>query len=354
MDFALGERLRGLSGPVLVTGHTGFKGTWLTFLLERLDVPVVGISLLPTSKSLFDRTNRTGKIPEIFADIRDSDLVLKCIEEFKPSAIIHMAAQPIVLESYKTPRETFATNVLGTANILDAAFKVASVEAIGVVTTDKVYRNDNTGRAFIETDPLAGKDPYSASKVGAEAAVAAWQHISKVFGGPSVISLRAGNVIGGGDWAPDRLLPDLIRGFISRTSTVVRNPESTRPWQHALDPLRGYLMAIEYLLEGKFLPALNFGPDSRSLTVGEVARIGAEVWPKETEIEFATDAVESQSEAKSLQLNSTLAKETLGWKMAWSQPESVRATVKWWNEVSNNSVDPKEACSSDIEFLLQE
>jgi CDP-glucose 4,6-dehydratase len=352
MNSALGERLRGLPGPFLVTGHTGFKGTWLTFLLERLNIPVVGFSRFPTGKSLFERANRRGMIREVFGDIRDSDLVLKCIEEFEPSVIIHLAAQPIVLESYRIPRETFSTNVLGTANILDAAFKVASVMAIGVVTTDKVYRNDNTGRAFIETDPLAGKDPYSASKVGAEAAVAAWQHIAQLSGGPLVISLRAGNVIGGGDWAPDRLLPDLIRGFISSTPTVVRNEESTRPWQHVLDPLRGYLMAIEFLLTGRYLPALNFGPDSESLTVGGVARISAEMWPGGAKIGFITDPSESHTEAKSLQLNSSLAKESLGWKMAWSQAESVRATVKWWDEVINNSVDPQKACFSDIEFLL--
>ena len=215
MELMLGKRLRELPGPILITGHTGFKGTWLTFLLERLNVPVIGLSLEPEKDSLFDRAKRTGVIPEAFIDIREFHAISRFISEHQPSAVIHMAAQPLVLQSYKTPRETFETNVMGTANVLDAAFKTNSVEAVVVVTTDKVYRNDNSGQSFVETDPLAGKDPYSASKVGTESVVAAWQQIAKISGGPKVISVRAGNVIGGGDWAEDRLMPDLIRGLVS-------------------------------------------------------------------------------------------------------------------------------------------
>ena len=183
MDYPLGQHLRELPGPLLLTGHTGFKGTWMTFLLEHLNVPVVGYSLPAEKDSLYDRAERTGAIPEALADIRDYDALEQFIDLHKPSTIIHMAAQPLVLKSYESPRETFDMNIMGTVNLLDIAFKKDFVKAIIVVTTDKVYRNDNSGKAFVETDPLEGKDPYSASKVGTEAVVAAWQQIAKVSGG---------------------------------------------------------------------------------------------------------------------------------------------------------------------------
>ena len=183
MHYPLGKRLRELPGPSLLTGHTGFKGTWMTFLLEDLNIPVVGFSLPAEKDSLYDRAEREGVIPEVYADIRDYEALERFMDIHKPSTIIHMAAEPLVLKSYESPRETFDVNVMGTVNVLDIAFKKEFVKAIVVVTTDKVYRNDNSGRAFIETDSLEGKDPYSASKVGTEAVVAAWQQISKVSGG---------------------------------------------------------------------------------------------------------------------------------------------------------------------------
>ena len=352
MDLKLGNSLRSLSGPIMVTGHTGFKGTWLTLLLERLSVPVVGLSLAPESGSLFDRANRKGAIPESFSDIRELDSLQEFMAQHQPSALIHMAAQPLVLESYRNPRETFSTNVQGTVNVLDSAFSTKSVKAVAVVTTDKVYRNDNSGRAFVESDPLAGKDPYSASKVGTETAVAAWQQISKMSGGPKVISLRAGNVIGGGDWAADRLLPDLIRGFESGVVTKVRNPESTRPWQHVLDPLRGYIMALEAVLDGEDFKALNFGPDTESLTVREIVEIAENEWPHAMNIEISQSPIDPDAEAIALQLNSSSARELLSWEPLWSQSDSVRATINWWDQVLNRSVDPLEACSTDIDFML--
>lgn len=352
MDLALGKRLRELPGPILVTGHTGFKGTWLTLLLQRLDVPVIGLSLAPEPDSLFARAHRTGAIRESFIDIRDFQAVHKFVEVQRPAAIIHMAAQPIVLESYQTPRETFETNVMGTVNLLDSAFKSDSVEALVVVTTDKVYRNDNSGGAFTESDALAGKDPYSASKVGTESAVAAWQQIWKVSGGPKVIAVRAGNVIGGGDWAENRLLPDLIRGFARGAAITIRNPESTRPWQHVLDPLHGYLLALEDLLVGGSFQALNFGPDSRSLSVQEVVTQSQKCWPSPTSIEFAGGTSDANVESMALQLDSTRARESLGWKPVWSQSESIVSTIEWWDKVLNKSVNPVDACQTDIDFLL--
>lgn len=352
MDSGLGDRLRKLTGPILITGHTGFKGTWLTLLLERLEIPVVGLSLAPEPESLFDRANRTGRISESFADIRDFVTVDRFLKMHRPSAIFHMAAQPLVLESYKTPRETFETNVMGTANILDAAFKLNSVEAIVVVTTDKVYRNDNSGRPFIESDPLAGKDPYSASKAGTEAVVAAWQQISKISGGPNIVAARAGNVIGGGDWAENRLIPDLIRGFANGSKVIVRSPESTRPWQHVLDPLHGYVMALEAILKGDSTPAINFGPDASSLSVREVVDICRKTWPTKAEVAFSQDPSSDNLEAASLQLDSGFARKTLGWESYWSQEASITSTMFWWDKVLNKSTKPEDACQSDIEILL--
>ena len=349
MDLAVGEQLRKLPGPVLITGHTGFKGTWLTLLLQQLNVSVIGLSLAPEKDSLFDRADRTGLIPEACLDVRDAEGVADFFTKFQPSAVIHMAAQPLVLESYVTPRETFETNVMGTVNVLNAALKTTSVSAVVIVTTDKVYRNENTGAAFKESDPLEGKDPYSASKVGAEAAVAAWQQIAKVQGGPKVISVRAGNVIGGGDWSLDRLVPDLVRGLISGEMVQVRNPESTRPWQHVLDPLHGYVMALEALLSGQELVSLNFGPSEKSMSVREICQhVSLEKrFPGGLKIQYQNNS--NGKESKYLGLDSSQAGKSINWKQRWSQKEALNLTLDWWSEylLQNNRVS--EICNSQIQ-----
>jgi CDP-glucose 4,6-dehydratase len=352
MDLMLGARLRGLPGPILVTGHTGFKGTWLTFLLECLQVPVIGFSLPPETDSLFDRAKRTGSIPEEFADIRDLEAVSRYITKYKPSAIIHMAAQPLVLESYKTPRDTFETNVMGTVNVLDSAFKTKSVEAVVVVTTDKVYQNNNSSRTFVETDPLMGKDPYSASKVGTESVVAAWRQIANVSGGPKLISVRAGNVIGGGDWAENRLVPDLVRGLISGNPIHIRNPGSTRPWQHVLDPLRGYLLALNAILGEAEFSSLNFGPAGKSLTVKKVAEIAVDNWPNKAKIIFHNETIKDAREAVNLQLDSSAARRSLNWDTYWNQEQAVRDTFQWWHQLINERANISEICSESIAFML--
>ena len=351
MEFPLGKRLRELPGPLLLTGHTGFKGTWMTFLLEHLNVPVVGFSLPPEKDSLNDRAERIRVIPEVFGDIRDYEALENFIDLHKPSTIIHMAAQPLVLKSYESPRETFDVNVMGTVNLLDIAFKKNHVKAIIVVTTDKVYRNDNSGRPFIESDPLEGKDPYSASKVGTEAVVAAWQQISRVSGGPSLVSVRAGNVIGGGDFAENRIIPDLIRGVMTGTPVEIRNPESTRPWQHVLDPCKGYLMAIENLLIKNGPSHLNFGPFSKSLQVTELVQIAKSVLIDLEPNVLKSIPIES-IEAKSLDLDSTQAREILRWDPLWSQEESVRRTFIWWSKFLNGSKSAMELCKEEVsEFM---
>jgi CDP-glucose 4,6-dehydratase len=348
MDLKLGEQLRALPGPVLITGHTGFKGTWLTFLLEHLGVATVGYSLAPEKDSLYDRAKLTDKIPEIYADIREAETFRKFLATHKPSAIIHMAAQPLVLQSYKTPKETFDVNVMGTVNVLNEAFAAEFVQAVIVVTTDKVYRNDNSGRAFVETDPLEGKDPYSASKVGTEAAISAWQQIQKVSGGPVVVSVRAGNVIGGGDWAENRLIPDLVRGFISGEPIEIRSPESTRPWQHVLEPLVGYLMTLNYVLGGGTISSINFAPNGESLTVREVVNIAQESWETETDLRFVENNDKSQLESLRLELNTDYSKRIFPQLRKIDQMFAVRQSILWWKNVNRQDSSPREECFRNI------
>ena len=354
MEISLGQRLRELPGPLLLTGHSGFKGAWMTLLLEHLSVPVIGYSLEPEKYSLFDRANRIGSIPEKFADIRDYEELESFVDLHRPSTIIHMAAQPLVLKSYKNPRETFDVNVMGTVNVLDIAFKKDFIKAIVIVTTDKVYRNDNSGRLFIESDPLEGKDPYSASKVGAEAVVAAWQQISRTSGGPKVVSVRAGNVIGGGDFAENRIIPDLIRGIVAGKTVEIRSPNSTRPWQHVLDPLHGYVKALESLISGKEILSLNFGPTDKSLNVSELVKIGVKHFPILSKLTNNDGKQETHLESISLGLNPEKSITELHWQPKWNQVESISKTFIWWKKILEENSNPKAVCIQNInEFLDQ-
>jgi CDP-glucose 4,6-dehydratase len=353
MENPLGQRLRELPGPLLLTGHTGFKGTWMTFLLEHLNVPVVGYSLPAERDSLFDRAERTGVIPEAFADIRDYETLESFIDLHKPSTIIHMAAQPLVLKSYESPRETFDVNVMGTVNVLDVAFKKKFVQAVIVVTTDKVYKNNQKARPFLETDPLEGKDPYSASKVGTEAVVAAWQQIAKVSGGPKILSVRAGNVIGGGDFASARLLPDVIRSIYFDKPIDIRNPESTRPWQYVLDPLRGYLLAMEHTLDFSGLRSLNFGPNEHAITVGEVLNIAQkQLQYGQAQLKYELGSIaksgEVRLESTYLDLDSNEALKLLNWRPVYSQTESIERTLSWWRQVIIEKSSARDVTKTEI------
>ena len=352
MENPLGQGLRELPGPLLLTGHTGFKGTWMTFLLEYLNLSVVGFSLPAEKDSLFDRSGRTGAIPELLADIRDYKTLENFIDEKKPSTIIHMAAQPLVLQSYENPRETFDINVMGTVNVLDIAFKKDFVEAIVVVTTDKVYRNYSTGRDFIETDPLEGKDPYSASKVGTEAVVTAWQQIQQLTGGPKVVSARAGNVIGGGDFAEHRIVPDLIRFLMGQSEIGIRNPYSSRPWQHVIEPLVGYIRYLEHVLGGSQIKNLNFGPYGPPLSVKELIEIGSRVFPNLTEISIANQNLNPFRESHSLSLGIDLSKNAINWTPKWEQEEAILKTFEWWRKYFKDQNTLKNLCCSDIKDYM--
>jgi len=348
MENPLGQRLRELPGPLLLTGHTGFKGTWMTLLLEHLGVAVVGYSLPAEKDSLFDRAERSGAIPEIFDDIRNQEALERFIDDNRPSTIIHMAAQPLVLNSYKNPRETFDVNVMGTVNILDIAFRKPYIKAIIVVTTDKVYSNDNTGRRLVETDPLGGKDPYSSSKVGTEAAVSSWQQIARVYGGPRIVSVRAGNVIGGGDFAENRIIPDLIRGVINGEPIEIRNPKNIRPWQHVLDPIVGYLTLVEELLAGKEVLSLNFGPRTGGISVKDVTKIGEGIFPVLRKlIHFKLDG-EENLEASHLEISSEKSYEVLNWEPKWESQRAIEMTFKWWKNNLERETSPIQLCKSEI------
>ena len=333
----VGDDLKKLNGPIFITGHTGFKGSWLSLLLNHLGIEHFGYSLEAEEDSLYNRANLERVSRGVVGDIRDLENLSKVIKDVTPSVIIHLAAQPLVLKSYQDPLETFQTNCMGTANVLKTAFETPSVEIVLVITTDKVYRNNNSGRRFVESDPLEGRDPYSASKVAAEAVCAAWQQISKISGGPKILVARAGNVIGGGDFAKNRLIPDIIRAVSLGHPIKIRNPLATRPWQHVLDPLVGYLKYIEYgLVSPDAEPSLNFGPLEPSLQVNAVLEIAKEHFQNTLRVEYGI--CESEVESKSLELDSRLATQKLNWQPNWNQERAISESFLWWKAVIR---DPK-------------
>ena len=350
MSKGLISHLKESGSSVLLTGHTGFKGTWLTLLLERLGIEVFGYSLEPDKSSLYCRLGRTGKVIEVFDDIRNYNKLKEFMSKVQPTFVIHMAAQPLVLESYDRPKETFDVNVMGTINLLEISRIVESIKIVGVVTTDKVYKNTGSGRRFIESDQLEGSDPYSASKVATESAIKAWSAIKSTGNNPRIVSLRAGNVIGGGDLANNRLIPDIIKGFQLGKKVEIRNSMSTRPWQHVLDPLFGYLAAIEHALHDDSARAFNFGPSEGSLSVGKVVDIASKIL--NVEFDLIDNGLPLKYESKFLDLDSSLAREQLGWSPSWSQEEAITSTINWWQKVLVQKGDPYTLCLEDIEKRL--
>ena len=346
--------IRKIEGPIFITGHSGFKGTWLTLLLEELGIVAVGFSLPPLKQSLYQRAERLGRIPEVFGDIRDLDLLREAFEKYKPVHVIHLAAEPLVLKSYATPMLTFETNVLGTANVLEVATYSDTVRTVACITTDKVYANDNSNRRFLEGDPLRGKDPYSASKVASESVIDAWRNLAPLRNNARVLSFRSGNVIGGGDYSENRLMPDIIRNIFEKKPLTIRNLEATRPWQHVLDPLIGYLSAMEYScsVTNKHVEAFNFGPSEESLSVREVLRICKESKP-ELNLSLFEEANAGSYEAIVLQLNSTRANSILGWKPQVTQEEAVISTLAWWEKHLNLGASAEKLCKDEIQKLLR-
>ena len=328
----------------LITGHTGFKGAWLTLILRERGHLVSGISLPPEAGSLFERAN-VGKFLEndIHCDIRHLKNLTSHFERINPDVVIHLAAQPLVRESYKNPIETFETNVMGTVNVLKASQQLKQLKAQLIVTTDKVYKNIIKSSGFVETEPLGGQDPYSASKAMADIATQSW--LSSFENSPSAIA-RAGNVLGGGDVCADRLIPDLINSYSTGITPKLRAPNSVRPWQHVLDCLNGYLMLVNAVIEKNVDGAWNFGPDEdQSKTVAEVADIAAKVWGVEKAWE--NDLGQHPHEASTLILNSNKARTELGWSDKLSFEETVEWTTSWYKNV-DAGMDPLEETLKNI------
>lgn len=339
----------------MITGHTGFKGVWLSLLLDKMGIDSIGFSLPPESGALYSRINQERKTPGEFADIRNRDALNLFMEKYNPVAVIHLAAQPLVLNSYREPVRTFETNLMGTVNVLQAASEISSVKAVILATTDKVYENNENGKFFKESDPLRGKDPYSASKVAAEAAVDAWREISKLNAGPKITAVRAGNVIGGGDWAENRLLPDLIRSFSNSEPLIVRNPNSIRPWQHVLDPLFGYLAVLSRALEEDDfdIRAVNFSPKEFGLSVREVIEVAKQSWGLSTSVNFIQEKSSHKKESEVLNLNADYAREKFGWNPHWSQEDAIRSTISWWRDHLLNEIDADILCRRNIDEILE-
>ena len=313
---------------ILVTGHTGFKGSWLLSILRELDCEIFGYSLPPEENSLSQLLIPLEKDHEVLGDIRNLDLVHSSLKSFAPDVIFHLAAQPLVSESYKDPLSTFSTNVMGTANLLEAGLDIPNLQAFIAITTDKVYKNLEKGLAFSESDPLGGEDPYSASKSATEMAVTAWRYFYGLEN-KQLISVRAGNVIGAGDRARNRLLPDLILKARDNQSIEIRNPESTRPWQHVLEPLFGYMIVAEQILLGRKLSeSFNFGPQLDShLTVGKVADLVCSELNFSAGWKYVPDGL-GIPESRLLHLNSDRALKELKWQSHLSASEAIRWTLE--------------------------
>jgi CDP-glucose 4,6-dehydratase len=336
---------------VLITGHTGFKGSWLSLMLNELGAEVAGLALdPPTSPSLFEQARIAGLFKrDIRGDVTDPTTVLSALAEENPEIVFHLAAQPLVRDSYAKPVNTFLTNVMGTVNVLEACRQSEGVTAVVVVTTDKVYENKEWYWGYRETDALGGRDPYSASKACAEIVTASYRS-SFTFGSSGALgTARAGNVIGGGDWARDRLIPDCIRAFREGHEVVIRYPESIRPWQHVLDCLHGYVLLAESLAQqgAKFAEAFNFGPGVEDLVpVGNVVEVACRLWgPKAM---FRTGAGASDHhEAGLLRLDNARARALLHWSPVWSLQDALRETVGWYLSQAEGE-DARELCDSQI------
>lgn len=321
---------------VLITGHTGFKGSWLALWLSQLGAKITGYSLQPpTEPNHFQLLGL--KINSIIGDIRDTDKLTQVFKEQQPEIIFHLAAQAIVRLSYKDPLETFTSNVVGMVNVLEAARSTGTVRAIVNVTSDKCYENQEWPWGYREIDALGGFDPYSASKGCAEIVTNCWRNSffnSKDYGSAHqtlLASARAGNVIGGGDWASDRLIPDIMRAVSQNEKVKIRNPHATRPWQHVLEPLSGYLLLGRMLLEGRqeYAGAFNFGPSGEeNVSVGEIVHLVKKFWPK---IDYEISQAPNQPhEAGLLKLDCSKARTTLKWKPVWTGRDTFEKTALWY------------------------
>lgn len=332
-----------LNKKVLITGATGFKGSWLSLWLTSLGSRVVGYSLNPiTTPSLFKVLSLENNIKNYYCDIRDLDKLRSVVSSFQPDIVFHMAAQPLVRYSYNHPIETYQVNVIGTANILEACKNCDSIQSIINITTDKCYENREWEFAYKEDDPMGGYDPYSSSKGCSELVTSAYRRsfFDSMKNSHFLASARAGNVIGGGDWSLDRLIPDALKAFEKGEKVYVRNPNAIRPWQHVLEPLRGYLMLAEKLFENgkEFSQAWNFGPiDDDCKSVEYVMNKLCESWSEN--VNWVTDSTLNPHEANLLKLDCSKAKKLLKWKPKINLDSAIIKIVEWHDcYLSNNNI----------------
>jgi CDP-glucose 4,6-dehydratase len=333
---------------VWLSGHTGFKGSWLSEWLLDLGAIVHGYALVPdTIPSLFDQLGLAGRLEHEVSDIRDAEAVRNSINAFRPDFVIHMAAQPLVRRSYAIPVETYATNVMGTVHVLEALRAESNHCAAVIITTDKVYQNHESGRAYEESDPLGGHDPYSSSKAMAEIATTAYRDSYFQSGAVQVASARAGNVIGGGDWAEDRIVPDAMRALNNGDDIQVRNPNSVRPWQHVLEPLGGYLLlATRLASDSAVATSFNFGPGpdaNRSVRdlIKEIIKHRKGSWGEASDLGALHEAI-------LLNLSIEKSASILGWKPKWDFAATVEKTVSWYRDVHNGNGTPLEITRRQI------
>jgi CDP-glucose 4,6-dehydratase len=340
-EFWLGKR-------VLVTGHTGFKGGWLAIWLHRMGAQVSGLSMAPlTSPNLFELALVDVVCDSYICDMRDQAEVARIVGKIAPDIVFHLAAQSLVRESYKSPIETFSTNVMGTAHLLEAIRDIDSVRAAVMITTDKVYKNNEWLWPYREGDALGGHDPYSASKAASEILISSYRSSFLAENGKALSSARAGNVIGGGDWSADRLIPDAVRAWQNGNDLDIRRPEAIRPWQHVLEPLAGYLkLAQASWNDPQLAGAYNFGPDTNgAASVRNVIELARATYGSGT-VAFG-DGNDGPHEAGLLTLEVTKSRTVLNVQSRWSLDESIKRTMQWYLAQSNGA-DARMLCESDI------
>ncbi|MFZ2150109.1 MAG: CDP-glucose 4,6-dehydratase [Minisyncoccia bacterium] len=329
---------------VLITGHTGFKGSWLALWLTKLGAEVIGYSIdIPSEPNHFELLNL--KMTSVKGDVLDKNKLFEIIKEHNPEIIFHMAAQALVRRSYTIPAETFETNILGTINILESCRKLKTVKVIVNITSDKCYENKEDGKPYTEGDPMGGNDPYSASKGAAE--IVSNSYRKSFFSldeyGKThttlLANVRAGNVIGGGDWAQDRLIPDIIKSTVAGNGSVIRNPDSVRPWQHVLEPISGYLSLGAKLLNGEkeYADNWNFGPKEESiLSVKKIIEHAQKYWGA-IKIDLKTNA-DNLHEANILKLDSSKARSLLKWQSVWEYEDTISKTINWYKSYYENNI----------------
>jgi CDP-glucose 4,6-dehydratase len=327
----------------LITGHTGFKGSWLSALLKIQGHEVFGISLNPVNKSHYCESHVEKYMnKDVRLDIREYEPLVQTVTKLQPDIIIHLAAKSLVIDSYKNPIETFETNLMGTLNLLKASDKLDHLKATLIITSDKVYKLKVGRSSFLESDPLGGDDPYSASKAMADLAAQSWR---SSFGKTSIAIARAGNVIGGGDWSANRIVPDIVRALKSNQELVVRNLNSTRPWQHVLDCLNGYQLLVEKQINHGYQGEWNFGPNQDSIVkVSGLIRKFEQSWGQKVRIESHPSILK---ESKHLRLNSDLSKRALNWSEKLSLDESISWTCQWYKD-SNPVIATREQITKFI------